>query len=50
MVCSAARRSADAFAVRLVQILNQQYGKTVVMVTHDPKAEYATRQLNVDKG
>lgn len=39
------------FAVRLVRIFNQQYGKTVVMATHDPKAaEYATRQLNVDKG
>lgn len=35
----------------LIQILNRQYGKTVVMVTHDPKAaEYATRRLTVDKG
>jgi putative ABC transport system ATP-binding protein len=35
----------------LLQILNRQYGKTIVMVTHDPKAaDYATRQLQIDKG
>ena len=35
----------------LLQELNRQQGKTIVMVTHDPKAaEYATRQLHVDKG
>jgi putative ABC transport system ATP-binding protein len=35
----------------LLQMLNRQQGKTIVMVTHDPKAaEYATRQLHVDKG
>jgi putative ABC transport system ATP-binding protein len=44
------RQSAEEI-LGLIQILNRQYGKTVVMVTHDPKAaEYATRQLNVDKG
>jgi putative ABC transport system ATP-binding protein len=35
----------------LLQILNRQYSKTVIMVTHDPKAaSYAARQLHVDKG
>ena len=35
----------------LLQILNRQYAKTVIMVTHDPKAAgYAARQLHVDKG
>jgi len=34
----------------LLQILNRQYAKTVIMVTHDPKAaSYAARQLHVDK-
>lgn len=35
----------------LLQVLNQNFGKSVIMVTHDPKAaEYASRQLHVDKG
>jgi putative ABC transport system ATP-binding protein len=35
----------------LLQMLNRQYAKTVIMVTHDPKAAgYAARQLHVDKG
>jgi putative ABC transport system ATP-binding protein len=35
----------------LLQALNRQYGKTIIMVTHDPKAaSYASRQLQVDKG
>jgi putative ABC transport system ATP-binding protein len=35
----------------LLQMLNAEHGKTVVMVTHDPKAaEYARRQLHLDKG
>lgn len=35
----------------LLQILNQQHGKTVLMVTHDPKAaEYAQKTLYLDKG
>ena len=35
----------------LLQTLNRQYGKTIIMVTHDPKAaSYASRQLQVDKG
>jgi putative ABC transport system ATP-binding protein len=35
----------------LLQRLNQDHGKTVVMVTHDPKAAgYARRRLHLDKG
>ena len=35
----------------LLQTLNRQYGKTIIMVTHDPKAaSYASRALQVDKG
>ena len=35
----------------LLQILNREQKKTIVMVTHDPKAaEFASRTLHVDKG
>ena len=35
----------------LLQMLNREHGKTIVMVTHDPKAaEYAQHQLHLDKG
>src|SRR5689334_13912379 len=35
----------------LLQMLNREHGKTIVMVTHDPKAaEYARRGLHLDKG
>ncbi len=35
----------------LLQMLNREHGKTIVMVTHDPKAaEYARRALYLDKG
>ena len=35
----------------LLQIVNRDQGKTIIMVTHDPKAaERATRQLHLDKG
>src|SRR5262250_1783597 len=37
--------------LRLLQMLNTEHGKTVVMVTHDPlAAEYARRQVHLDKG
>ena len=35
----------------LLQELNQQHGKTIIMVTHDPHAaERATRTVHLDKG
>ena len=35
----------------LLQMLNRDHGKTIVMVTHDPKAaEYAQRRFQLDKG
>ncbi|HLZ97446.1 MAG TPA: ABC transporter ATP-binding protein [Steroidobacteraceae bacterium] len=35
----------------LLQLLNRKYGKSVLMVTHDPKAAtYASRRLQLDKG
>jgi putative ABC transport system ATP-binding protein len=44
------RNSADEI-LALLQQLNRQQGKTIVMVTHDPKAaDHATRQLEMDKG
>jgi putative ABC transport system ATP-binding protein len=45
-----ARNSADEI-LALLQQLNRQQNKTIVMVTHDPKAaDHATRQLEMDKG
>ena len=35
----------------LLQMLNHEHGKTIIMVTHDPKAaEYATHTIHLDKG
>ncbi|MBI4696256.1 MAG: ABC transporter ATP-binding protein [Gammaproteobacteria bacterium] len=35
----------------LLQTLNREHGKTIVMVTHDPKAaDYAGRRVMLDKG
>ena len=35
----------------LLQILNREQGKTLIMVTHDPKAaEFASRIVHLDKG
>jgi putative ABC transport system ATP-binding protein len=37
--------------MQLLQALNHEHGKTIIMVTHDPlAAEYATRQIHIDKG
>ncbi|HUK03010.1 MAG TPA: ABC transporter ATP-binding protein [Steroidobacteraceae bacterium] len=44
------RESAEDI-LNLLKILNQKQGKTIIMVTHDPRAAaYATRRLYVDKG
>lgn len=44
------RKTADEI-LTLLQVLNREQGKTIVMVTHDPKAaEYARRTLHLDKG
>ncbi len=44
------RATADEI-LRLLQKLNSDHGKTIVMVTHDAQAaEYAKRLLHVDKG
>ena len=44
------RRSATD-VLTLLQQLNRDHGKTIVMVTHDPKAaEYARQTLHLDKG
>ena len=44
------RASAEEI-LTLLQTLNREHGKTIVMVTHDPKAaEYATHTLHLDKG
>jgi len=35
----------------LMRTLNRTQNKTIIMVTHDPKAaEYASRQVHLDKG
>ena len=44
------RATADEI-LGLLQQLNRQHKKTIVMVTHDPKAaDHASRQLEMDKG
>ena len=44
------RTTADEILTLLTE-LNKSQGKTIVMVTHDPRAaDYATRHVDVDKG
>src|SRR5579883_2247950 len=44
-------RQSAADVLTLLQRLNRDHGKTIVMVTHDPKAaEYASHILHLDKG
>ncbi len=44
------RHTADEI-LELLRTLNREQGKTIIMVTHDQRAaDYASRQLHVDKG
>ena len=44
------RQSAED-VLALLRALNRDHGKTILMVTHDPKAaEYANQTLHLDKG
>ncbi|HEY0766550.1 MAG TPA: ABC transporter ATP-binding protein [Steroidobacteraceae bacterium] len=44
------RKTADEI-LGLLQVLNREHGKTILMVTHDPKAaEFARRTLHLEKG
>lgn len=44
------RQSAEEI-MNLLQALNRMQGKTIVMVTHDPRAAiHASRELHLDKG
>ena len=44
------RATADEI-LDLLQLLNEEHGKTIVMVTHDPKAaDHAKHCLHLDKG
>lgn len=44
------RETADEI-LGLLQMLNRQHGKTIIMVTHDPKAaEFAGHIVHLDKG
>jgi putative ABC transport system ATP-binding protein len=44
-------RQSAAEVLTLLQQLNRDHGKTIIMVTHDPKAaEFAKHTLQLDKG
>jgi putative ABC transport system ATP-binding protein len=44
-------RQSAAEVLTLLQELNRDHGKTIIMVTHDPKAaEFARHTLQLDKG
>lgn len=44
------RETADEI-LELLQLLNREHGKTILMVTHDPKAaSHANRTIHMDKG
>jgi putative ABC transport system ATP-binding protein len=44
------RKTADEI-LGLLQVLNREHGKTIVIVTHDPKAAgFAQRTLHLEKG
>jgi len=44
-------RATAGEILEILQLLNQDFGKTLVMVTHDPEAaKYASRRVHLDKG
>jgi putative ABC transport system ATP-binding protein len=44
-------RATATEILEMLQLLNRDLGKTIVMVTHDPAAaKYARRELHLDKG
>ncbi|HEY1724082.1 MAG TPA: ATP-binding cassette domain-containing protein, partial [Steroidobacteraceae bacterium] len=44
-------RQSAAEVLTLLQELNREHRKTIIMVTHDPKAaEYSRQTLHLDKG
>jgi putative ABC transport system ATP-binding protein len=44
-------RETSESVLQLLELLNREHGKTIVMVTHDPRAaEHASRTLHMDKG
>lgn len=44
-------RESSESVLELLELLNRDHGKTIIMVTHDPRAaEHASRLLHVDKG
>lgn len=44
-------RETGLEVMELLSMLNQEYGKTIVVVTHDPHvATYANRQIRLEKG
>jgi len=44
-------RQSSGEILEILQLLNRQFGKTIVLVTHDPEAAaYAARTLHLDKG
>jgi len=44
-------RQSAVEVLGLLQQLNREHGKTIIMVTHDPKAaEFASHTLHLDKG
>ena len=44
-------RETSESVLQLLQLLNREHGKTIIMVTHDPRAaEHSSRTLHMDKG
>ncbi len=44
-------RATATEILEILQLLNRDFGKTIIMVTHDPEAaKYAARSVHLDKG